>query len=695
MEHLVGQRLGQYDVLEIIGKGGMAAVYRARQDTVKRDVAVKVIMSGLAHSPDSLKRFQREAETVASLSHPHILRIFDYGQHGDLVYLVMELLRGGSLADLIRKGPLPPEAASRMLDQIASALDYAHKQGIIHRDFKPQNVLLDSEGNAYLTDFGIAKILGEMTVLTQSGAAMGTPLYMPPEQWKGMSLDARADIYALGVTLFEMLTGKLPFESDTPYGMMYKHLNEAPPSIRDVRADLPPGIDQVLLKAMAKDPDQRFVSAGELATAFKRALASSTQMQVQPMPPRPDDLKTIPELQSSRPPAQPPTRPTVPTMPTPQRRSPAFLGIGATVIAIVLIGAFLVISRVQESSALAATGTALGQLLAGQAESATSVAMVATLTATSTTPTPSQASLPTESPTQPPTQLPTQPPTATLTPTVPTATQSPAPTETASPTLTLIPTATASLTATLTLAPTATETASPTLTFTPLPSETPVPTDTDTPIPPTETRTPRRSSSRLPPPPDERSTIPPDSVRLGEFQVEWYCNDRGYGTTLVNNNRDWACTRSATDRTVVFVLRVQDLDTICRHTYHSGAFAIRDQRKPIPAHNWSCYEYRDETGVANDGLGSPSASITCPGALPSRLVVGGRGRVTPGLPNRLRSRPSTTGSYLGQMMPGDIFFVLEGPVCAQDKAWWRVRYNGIEGWTPEGDANTYWVEPLR
>jgi serine/threonine protein kinase len=670
MEHLVGQRLGQYDVLEIIGKGGMAAVYRARQDTVKRDVAVKVITSGLAHSPDSLKRFQREAETVASLSHPHILRIFDYGQHGDLVYLVMELLRGGSLADLIRKGPLPPETASRMLDQIASALDYAHKQGIIHRDFKPQNVLLDGEGNAYLTDFGIAKILGEMTALTQSGAAMGTPLYMPPEQWKGMSLDARADIYALGVTLFEMLSGKLPFESDTPYGMMYKHLNEAPPSIRDLRADLPPGIDQVLMKAMAKDPDQRFVSAGELARTFKAALRSTAQVQVPALPPPPSDLKTGVELAS----IQPPTRPSAPTMPAAPRSRPMFLVIGAAVVAIVLIGVFLVVNQQQVANLAAMAATVTGDAMTRQAETAISVAIIATLT---------EPGLP-------------------LTPLESTASLTPTFTETAPLMPTFTSTPTASATATFTFTPAATETLTPTETptntqtpsLTASPTETPVPTETETPIPPTETSTPRTQLRRTPPPDNERGVVPPDSIRLGEFQVEWYCNDRGYGTTLVNNNRDWACTTSTTNRTVAFVLNVADFDAICRRTYHSRAFAIRDQRKPIPAHNWSCYEYRDETGVANDGLGTPSDTITCPGALPSRLVVGRRGRVTPGLPNRLRSRPSTTSSYLGQMMPGDIFVVLEGPICAQDKAWWKVRYNGIEGWTPEGDNTSYWVEPI-
>jgi serine/threonine protein kinase len=198
MADLIGQQLGQYEITALLGEGGMAVVYRARQTTVKRDVAIKVIKHGLVDKGDFVRRFEREAQTVASLSHPFILKVFDYGQQGDSVYLVMELLTGGSLAGLIRRGPLSLDMTSRMFDQVASALDYAHRRGIIHRDLKPQNVLLDDEGNAHLTDFGIAKILSETTALTQSGMAMGTPSYMPPEQWQGRALDARADVYALG-----------------------------------------------------------------------------------------------------------------------------------------------------------------------------------------------------------------------------------------------------------------------------------------------------------------------------------------------------------------------------------------------------------------------------------------------------------------------------------------------------------------
>ncbi len=325
MANLIGKRLDKYEIVALLGEGGMSAVYRARQPSIRRDVAIKVIKHSLVEKAEFIKRFEREAQTVALLSHPFILKIFDYGEYEDLVYLVMELLSGGSLADLIRKGPLSLEDTSRMLDQVASALDYAHQKGVIHRDLKPQNILLDDEGNAHLTDFGIAKLTGGVTALTQTGLAMGTPAYMPPEQWKGQPVDARADIYALGVMLFEMLTGRLPFMADTPFGFMHMHVNETPPSVRNLRAGLPSNIDRVLRRAMAKDPKRRFATASDVAKAFRAALpVRKVVKQPEPFePPEPTYSETMPEG--------------VPTRVVASRNRPALL-IGMAVLALALIG---------------------------------------------------------------------------------------------------------------------------------------------------------------------------------------------------------------------------------------------------------------------------------------------------------------------------------------------------------------------
>ncbi len=272
MSDLIGKFLGQYEILALLGEGGMAGVYRARQASIKRDVAIKVIRPEMKNVEDFLKRFQREAETVASMSHPHINKVFDYGTHEGKIYLVMELMTGGSLADRIRQGPLPLEDVDRILEEIASALDYAHLKGIIHRDLKPHNILFDETGGAFLGDFGLAKTLTTDSTLTQSGMAIGTPAYMSPEQWQGQVLDARSDIYSLGIVLFEMLSGQMPFQAETPPAMMYAHLQERPPLVRDLREGLPSAVEDVIQKALAKKREDRFATATEMAQAFHASL---------------------------------------------------------------------------------------------------------------------------------------------------------------------------------------------------------------------------------------------------------------------------------------------------------------------------------------------------------------------------------------------------------------------------------------
>jgi len=305
--NLIGQRLGQYEIVARFGEGGMATVYRARQLNIKREVAVKVILPNLAIKEDFNKRFEQEAQMIASLSNPHIVKVFDYGvlrgfhmrlvdsqadPKKDLYYFVMEMLTGGSLSNRLSRGALPIEQITSILDQIALALDYAHGRNLVHRDLKPPNVLFDDQGNAFLTDFGIAKLIsgeGSNAKLTQEGMTLGTPSYMAPELWTDEEVGPSVDIYALGVVLFEMLTGRLPFVASTPFRVMHMHLTDSVPSVYSLNPNLPPNLDSVIQTVMAKDPAQRFESALALTTAFKMAVAkkASAPAVVAPKPATP------------------------------------------------------------------------------------------------------------------------------------------------------------------------------------------------------------------------------------------------------------------------------------------------------------------------------------------------------------------------------------------------------------------------
>lgn len=312
-DDLIGKQLGQFEILDEIGRGGMATVYRARQKSVNRTVAIKVLPRALLHDPSFYERFTREVDVIAHLEHPHILPIYDYGEADGVPYIAMRFLAGGSMAQLIRRGLPPIESLIKPMTQIAQALDYAHQQGIIHRDLKPGNILLDENGNAYLTDFGIARVINSN--LTGS-AIIGTPAYMSPEQANGFPLDARSDVYALGIVLFEMITGREPFEAETPVALLLKHINEPMPSPRLHRAGVPSAVEHVIYRATAKSPEDRYSSAGELAAAFAHAARQPATRPGFDAPVH-DDQPTIVEPTGGRltPPRVTPRPPTSPPMP--------------------------------------------------------------------------------------------------------------------------------------------------------------------------------------------------------------------------------------------------------------------------------------------------------------------------------------------------------------------------------------------
>lgn len=313
------QKIGRYEILSEIGRGGMATVYRAYDPVFNREVAIKVLPPHFLYDTTFRTRFERGAKANATLDHPAVVPVYDYGEADGQLYMVMRYMTGGTLADRIQQGPLPASQAAEIINRLAPALDEAHTRNIIHRDLKPGNILFDQSERPYLADFGIVKLLeGTVTTLTDAGSTVGTPAYMSPEQVYGdRQIDGRSDVYALGVILFEMLTGQTPYQAETPAKVMLKHVLEPPPRLLAVRPDLPPVLDQIVTRAMAKEPNDRFPTAVALA----RVLAGATG--VQPAVPPPPSAVTPPPI--TPPPITPPPvsgqrpAPTPPEQPAPGR----------------------------------------------------------------------------------------------------------------------------------------------------------------------------------------------------------------------------------------------------------------------------------------------------------------------------------------------------------------------------------------
>lgn len=331
-EELIGKQIGGYEILARIGQGGMATVFRARQISMNRMVALKVLPRQFLNDDAYIQRFQREVEIVAKLEHRNIVPVHDYGHHEGQPYIVMRYMTGGSIDNKLEGGRyLSLDAIVSIISQIAPALDYAHSEQVLHRDLKPSNVLMDDAGGAYLTDFGIARILGDQGSNITTQGVVGTPSYMSPEQAQGKPLDGRSDIYSLGVMLFEMATGKRPFEAETPYSTAVLQVTAPVPSPRAINSTLPPSVEQVIYKVLSKEPDKRYTTATEFAAAVRLAVekrvfdphdtepggfrrsdlsAANAQLQAAPQPvPQP----IYPAQPINQPPSQLVYQPPVPT----------------------------------------------------------------------------------------------------------------------------------------------------------------------------------------------------------------------------------------------------------------------------------------------------------------------------------------------------------------------------------------------
>ncbi|MEX2100452.1 MAG: Stk1 family PASTA domain-containing Ser/Thr kinase [Acidimicrobiia bacterium] len=344
----VGQMFtDRYELGPEIGRGGMAEVFLARDRLLDRDVAVKVLAPGFATDPTFVARFRREAQAAASLNHPNIVAVYDWGEDGDNYFIVMEYIAGRTLRDVLRTYErLPAMEAARIAAEIADALSFAHRNGVVHRDVKPGNVLLTTAGQVKVADFGIARA-ERSDDLTKTGSVMGTATYFSPEQAQGLELDGRADVYALGVVLYEMLTGVAPFIADNPVSVAYKHVREPPVPPSHVNPDVPDAMDRIVLTAMAKDPNRRYQSAADLRADLLRFERGRPLVLGPNLPSRDAETATV----AAVPFTQAAPRPAAP-QPARRRRWGAVVTVGiAFALLLALIGVLLVQSDFGEKTA--------------------------------------------------------------------------------------------------------------------------------------------------------------------------------------------------------------------------------------------------------------------------------------------------------------------------------------------------------
>ncbi|MBE0689798.1 MAG: protein kinase, partial [Anaerolineae bacterium] len=277
------QMVGPYRIIRQIGQGGMATVYKAYHERLDRNVAIKVVHQALLQDPNFLTRFEREAKIIARLDHPHIVPVYDYNEVDGQPYLVMKFVEGRTLKQTLIKRALSIEEILNILTPIADALDYAHQMGVLHRDIKPSNIIIDARDTSYLTDFGMARMAqaGDSTISTDM--MLGTPQYISPEQALGKTdLDARTDLYSLGVVLYELIVGQVPFSGDTPYSVIHDHIYRPLPLPTAVNPEVPPPVEAALVKALAKEPTKRFQSAREMIDALRQAIQASGLHELDP-----------------------------------------------------------------------------------------------------------------------------------------------------------------------------------------------------------------------------------------------------------------------------------------------------------------------------------------------------------------------------------------------------------------------------